>query len=749
MSTWAEPIGSRAGATAAGSGALLLSTAALGPLFTDASWAPSVLAVVVLVALTGVGLRSVRCPLPVVVVAQLVVVAVLVTVLFTSTGLAGVLPGPAAVGQVRDLLSGAGTQIRDESVPVPVTPELQLLLVLLLGAAAVAVDVLVADLQAPAGAGLVLLTMVAVPASLLDQLLPWWSFVLGALALVLLLVADGARRVPRAGPAAGAAGLRAPGVLAVVALAVVAGLLGGSSALGVGTGGRLAGGGGGGVGLNPFTQLRGQLDQPQDVPLFTVQGLDEPTYLRAVALDTYVADQGWVVDRTADDQQAEGPLDPGAVRGPAVSVTITPQQYTDRWLPAPGTPTAVQGTGGSLQSYSYDQTLDTLHTRRSQPLPSYRVQAVVPGGTADELRAAGSPGPGSADSPGPRFYATTGIDPQVKQIAETVTGGATDSLDAAVRLTSYFRDPANGFTYTVQTAEPGAGKDALVSFLTDGRTGFCEQFASSMAAMMRSLGFPSRVSVGFTAGTGDGVSREVTTSDAHAWVEVYFSRTGWVQFDPTPLSDGRGVVPGYVTQALQNPAAGTGATTAPSAAPTAAPSAAPTAAAPTAGAQDPQAGAAEKGSGTTAAPSPWPRRIAVTAVVVAVVVAVLAAPAAVRVLRRRRRWADGSPAAAWDEVLDSAADRGVVLRPSETPRQTALRLGDELALDAGAVTALHALVDTVEQSWYSSGGVLVQQQSPAELGRAVDSALRTASPVGLRGRLLPPSLRGARGASGL
>jgi transglutaminase-like putative cysteine protease len=750
VSTWAEPIGSRAGATAAGSGALLLSTAALGPLFTDASWAPSVLAVVVLVALTGVGLRSVRCPLPVVVVAQLVVVAVLVTVLFTSTGLAGVLPGPAAVGQVRDLLSGAGTQIRDESVPVPVTPELQLLLVLLLGAAAVAVDVLVADLQAPAGAGLVLLTMVAVPASLLDQLLPWWSFVLGALALVLLLVADGAQRVPRAGPAAGAAGLRAPGVLVVVALAVVAGLLGGSSALGVGTSGRLAaGGGGGGVGLNPFTQLRGQLDQPKDVPLFTVQGLNDPTYLRAVALDTYVADQGWVVDRTADDQQARGPLDPGAVRGPAVSVTITPQQYTDRWLPSPGTPTAVQGTGGSLQGYTYDQTLDTLHTRRSQPLPSYRVQAVVPGGTADELRAAGSPRSGASDSPGPRFYATTGIDPQVRRIAETVTGGATDALDAAVRLTDYFRNPANGFTYSVQTADPGAGKDALVSFLTDGKTGFCEQFASSMAAMMRSLGFPSRVSVGFTAGTGDGVSREVTTSDAHAWVEVYFAGTGWVQFDPTPLTDGRGVVPGYVTQAQQDPAAGTAATTAPGAAPTTAPRAAPTAAAPTAGAQDPLAGAADGGSGTTAAPSPWPHRAAVTAAVVAVVVAVLGAPAAARALRRRRRWADGGPDAAWDEVLDAAADRGVALRPSETPRQTALRLDDELALDAGAVTALHALVDAVERSWYGSGGVLVAQQSAAELGHLVHAALRTASPVGLRGRLLPPSLRRARGASSL
>ena len=748
VSTWSQPLGGRAGAAAAGSGALLLSTASLGPLFTDAGWVPSALAVVALVALTGVGLRSVRCPLPLVVLAQLGVVAVLVTVLFTSTGLAGLVPGPAALDQVRQLLTGAGAQIRDESVPVAVTPQLELLLVLLLGAAAVGVDVLVADLQAPAGAGLVLLVMVAVPASLIHDLLPWWSFVLGALALVLLLTADGAQRVPRAGPAAGSAGLRAPGMVAVVALAVVAGLLGGSSALGIGTGGRQASGGGG-VGLNPFTQLRGQLDQPADVPLFSVQGLDTPTYFRAVALDTYVANQGWVVDGTADDQQAGGTLDGGGVRGPAVSVTVTPQQYADRWLPSPGTPTGVQGTSGPLQGYTFDRTLDTLHTRRSQPLPGYQVQAVVAGGTAAELRAAGSPGPGAVDSPGPRFYATTGIDPQVQKIAETVAGSTTGALDAAVRLTSYFRDPANGFTYDVRTADPGAGSDALVSFLTVGKTGFCEQFASSMAAMMRTLGFPSRVSVGFTAGRGDVRDRQVTTSDAHAWVEVYFSGVGWVQFDPTPLSDGRGVVPDYVTQAQQNPAGAAGVSTAPSAGPTTAPTAAPTAAAPTVAPQDQQPDLAAGGAGTPMTSSPWPRRAEVTLVVVAVVVAVLGAPAVVRGLRRRGRWAQGSAAAAWDEVLDAAADRGLVLRPSETPRQTAVRVVDELGPDADAAAALHALVDSVERSWYGSGRLTVQQRSPAELGRAVDTGLRAAAPLGLRRRVVPPSLRRGRGAGSL
>ncbi len=58
----------------------------------------------------------------------------------------------------------------------------------------------------------------------------------------------------------------------------------------------------------------------------------------------------------------------------------------------------------------------------------------------------------------------------------------------------------------------------------ESKAGFCQQFASSMAVMLRTLGIPSRVAVGFTAGSFDderGV-RRVTTDQAHAWVEVFF-----------------------------------------------------------------------------------------------------------------------------------------------------------------------------------------------------------------------------------
>ena len=77
---------------------------------------------------------------------------------------------------------------------------------------------------------------------------------------------------------------------------------------------------------------------------------------------------------------------------------------------------------------------------------------------------------------------------------------------------------------------------SLMQFLTETKTGFCQQFATAMAAMLRSLGIPARVAVGFTRGDYDEGSGLYTVSshDAHTWVEVRFPTYGWIPFEPTP-----------------------------------------------------------------------------------------------------------------------------------------------------------------------------------------------------------------------
>ena len=57
-----------------------------------------------------------------------------------------------------------------------------------------------------------------------------------------------------------------------------------------------------------------------------------------------------------------------------------------------------------------------------------------------------------------------------------------------------------------------------------------------MAVLLRTLGIPARVAVGFTPGEPlpDGGGWRVTTDEYHAWVEVPFQGYGWLAFEPTP-----------------------------------------------------------------------------------------------------------------------------------------------------------------------------------------------------------------------
>jgi hypothetical protein len=62
-----------------------------------------------------------------------------------------------------------------------------------------------------------------------------------------------------------------------------------------------------------------------------------------------------------------------------------------------------------------------------------------------------------------------------------------------------------------------------------------EQYASAFALMARSLGYPSRVVMGFAPDVDDDDETvTVTGHDVTAWVEVAFEGAGWIAFSPTP-----------------------------------------------------------------------------------------------------------------------------------------------------------------------------------------------------------------------
>ncbi len=111
-----------------------------------------------------------------------------------------------------------------------------------------------------------------------------------------------------------------------------------------------------------------------------------------------------------------------------------------------------------------------------------------------------------------------------------------------------------GFTYS---ETPPRRPLPLDAFLFRDRIGYCQQFAGAAALLLRLGGVPARVATGFTRGKPDGADGEyvVRDYDAHAWIEVWFPRVGWVQFDPTPTT--APAISGRAPEPTRAPAAAT------------------------------------------------------------------------------------------------------------------------------------------------------------------------------------------------
>jgi transglutaminase-like putative cysteine protease len=126
----------------------------------------------------------------------------------------------------------------------------------------------------------------------------------------------------------------------------------------------------------------------------------------------------------------------------------------------------------------------------------------------------------------------TDLAPEFKQLALQITSGMNDPYDKANAITLWLR---NNITYRETVPPIPAGKDPVAWFLFELKQGYCNYYASAEVLLLRSIGIPARISVGYAQGTYDPLSNQyvVHMSDAHAWPEVYFTGLGWVEFEPT------------------------------------------------------------------------------------------------------------------------------------------------------------------------------------------------------------------------
>lgn len=136
----------------------------------------------------------------------------------------------------------------------------------------------------------------------------------------------------------------------------------------------------------------------------------------------------------------------------------------------------------------------------------------------------------------------------IASLAKTWTAGDTNPYDEATSIESHLRGGA--FAYTLTPPKTPANEWPIVYFLDTSHEGYCQYYASAMGAMLRSLGIPTVLLSGYGPGTATGQATaghqpifQVTTTDAHAWVEAYFPGYGWVPFEPTPASNFGGYLP--------------------------------------------------------------------------------------------------------------------------------------------------------------------------------------------------------------
>jgi transglutaminase-like putative cysteine protease len=181
----------------------------------------------------------------------------------------------------------------------------------------------------------------------------------------------------------------------------------------------------------------------------------------------------------------------------------------------------------------------------------YEVEASLTAATSTQLREAGTDYPDWVEERYLQIPDT--ITPRTKELATRIAEGFDNPYDIAQAVTIYLR---TNLEYSETVPPQPANQEPVDWVLFDLQKAFCNYYATAEIVLLRSLGIPARMAMGYAQGErlsrqpdavptlgprGDNVPQELTTPDlytvrhrdAHAWPEVYFPNIGWVEFEPT------------------------------------------------------------------------------------------------------------------------------------------------------------------------------------------------------------------------
>lgn len=463
---------------------------------------------------------------------------------------------------------------------------------------------------------------------------------------------------------------------------------------------------------SPLASFR-RLVKLDDTVLLTVDGLPAGARVRLATFDRYDG----VVFNVAGDGSAQasgefrrvGDRIDVPVRGEPARVEVTVGSLQGVWLPTVGHARSIDLGPASGDLRYNDATGAAVVTSGVRTGMTYTLDVVVPSEPDDDV--IGSAAAASVGLPAP------GVVPQAVEVAAAdVARDAGTPVQVARAIATHLSEQGY-FSHGLTDAGDypslaGHGAARLAELLAgDVMVGDGEQYASAAALMIRDMGLPARVVLGFVPGSGDDEDGdgevapptdgdgaiEIRGRDVQAWVEVAFAGRGWVTFDVTPPRSRTPEQEQEETdtdpqpQVVQPPALPPDRVTPPD--------------------DDTEQPQTEDPAQDDSGLALWLRIAAWTGIGLGgllVLLSPLLVVVALKARRRRRRRRAADPvrrvAGGWDEVVDTARDMGGVPPPAATRRETARLWTTTIAGAHPAVAArVEALARRADRAVFAHG----------------------------------------------
>ena len=269
---------------------------------------------------------------------------------------------------------------------------------------------------------------------------------------------------------------------------------------------------------------------------------DEFLYLRATAFDEYTR-AGWKLSETEREPLPGTTIEAASfgtpetrtqLRRPVVAEIEVLRPLSDRRLLSVGDPLATDVEARAVTGAAPADFAALRPEQRVGAGDRYVTVGAISAADPEILVGAGTDYPAWVTA---RYLQLPDSLPdRVRELAVEIAGGTESAYVAAFQIEAYLR---TNYDFDLKVADQPPRRDPVDYFLFESEAGYFDHHASAMAVMMRALGFPARVAVGFFVGghvyDPEAETYLLTEEDSWTWPEVYFPGLGWVEFNPTPF----------------------------------------------------------------------------------------------------------------------------------------------------------------------------------------------------------------------